>query len=284
LEGTGDFTISEGNNIASTGRVSIPEDPILEMQDQLDEKEDEDESDDDKMHELLFNKDIYKELRIRGYDYGPKFQGLVEARGDGRRGKAKWTGHWVSFVDSVCHLALVALPIRALFIPIGFQSIRCDPNILFEAIENVKKQKEEEKKDSEEKPTEFFYFSETAKERKTLDEINTLEDIKSKDVIAEVRPDIEDTEEADAMVKAQLRATLVQGEDKMASEILGITNIGLESPEVDEDKISILPVSFDLNFRSIVTKGMFQNRKLIIKCLIIYQMFIKVLKSRDSYP
>jgi hypothetical protein len=80
-----------------------------------------------------------------------------------------------------------------------------------------------------------------------------------------VRPDIEDTEEADAMVKAQLRATLVQGEDKMASEILGITNIGLESPEVDEDKISILPVSFDLNFRSIVTKGMFQNKKLIIK-------------------
>jgi len=86
LEGTGDITISEGNNIAANGKVSIPEDPILEMQDQLDQ-EIEELDDDDKMNELLFNKDIYKELRIRGYDYGPKFQGLIEARGDGRRGE-----------------------------------------------------------------------------------------------------------------------------------------------------------------------------------------------------
>jgi len=259
LEGTGDFTISEGNNIAATGKVSIPEDPILEMQDQLDEKEEiNEDEEEDKMHELLFNKDIYKELRIRGYDYGPKFQGLIEARGDGRRGKAKWTGHWVSFVDSVMHLALVALPIRALFIPIGFQSIRCDPNVLFEAIEQVKKQKEDEVEDENAEKPEFFYFSEKAQEKKALDEINPNDDIKGTDVIAEIRPDMsgQETEEADALVKQQLKATLVQGEERMATEILGITNIGLESQNVDEDKISILPVSFDLNFRSIVTKGL----------------------------
>ena len=47
--------------------------------------EDEDDCEDSK--EVLFTKDIYKELRIRGYDYGPKFRGLVEARGDGKRGR-----------------------------------------------------------------------------------------------------------------------------------------------------------------------------------------------------
>ncbi|CAG2105802.1 unnamed protein product [Medioppia subpectinata] len=208
------------------------------------------------MHEILFNKDIYKELRIRGYDYGPKFQGLIEARGDGRRGKAKWTGHWVSFVDSVCHLALVALPIRTLFIPIGFQSIRCDPNVLFEAIEQVKKAKEETTELNEEKP-EFFYFRENAK-IKALDEINLEDDIKGTEIIGEIRPDMDESEtkEADFMVKQQIKAAMVGGEDKMASEILGISNIGLEADNADDENISILPVSFDLNFRSIVTKGL----------------------------
>lgn len=34
----------------------------------------------------LANKEIYKELRIRGYDYGPSFQGLISASGDGKSG------------------------------------------------------------------------------------------------------------------------------------------------------------------------------------------------------
>ena len=155
MESTGDFTIIENGNVVSTGRVWIPEDD-LEMQEQLEvTNEEEDELDDDeKLHEILTSKEIYKELRIRGYDYGPRFQGLVEARGDGKEGKCKWTGHWISFFDSVMHLALVALPIRALFVPVGFQSIRCDPNILYESIRLAKlehqKQEELEQKEKEE--------------------------------------------------------------------------------------------------------------------------------------
>lgn len=40
--------------------------------------------------DYLTGREIYKELRIRGYDYGSKFQGLVEARSDGAIGK--WKG------------------------------------------------------------------------------------------------------------------------------------------------------------------------------------------------
>ncbi len=88
LNGTGDFTISEGNSIAATGRVFSPEDPMFQFQNLLEEElEPEDEDDCEDLKEVLLNKDIYKELRIRGYDYGPKFRGLVEARGDGKRGE-----------------------------------------------------------------------------------------------------------------------------------------------------------------------------------------------------
>jgi fatty acid synthase len=85
LPGSGEFTISEGASIAATGRVFSPEEPMFEFQDQL-EEEPEDEDDCEDLKEVLLHKDIYKELRIRGYDYGPKFQGLIEARGDGKRG------------------------------------------------------------------------------------------------------------------------------------------------------------------------------------------------------
>jgi fatty acid synthase, animal type len=81
LEDTGDFTITEGSSIACTGKVFIPNDPILEMQDHIDSPEI-----DDNNQEILTSKEIYKELRIRGYNYGPNFRGLVEARSDGRRG------------------------------------------------------------------------------------------------------------------------------------------------------------------------------------------------------
>lgn len=36
---------------------------------------------------LLSDKDVYKELRLRGYDYGPTFQGIIESNS---RGEVFW--------------------------------------------------------------------------------------------------------------------------------------------------------------------------------------------------
>ena len=87
LEHTGDFTVTDGPNICCTGRVYVPDDPILELQHKLEEDDSDEVEDKEILNEILYTKDIYKELRVRGYDYGPKFQGLIEARGDGRRGE-----------------------------------------------------------------------------------------------------------------------------------------------------------------------------------------------------
>ena len=51
---------------------------------------------------------IYKELRLRGYDYGPTFQGILGASSSGTKGELLWNGNWVSFLDTmlqVCSLA-----------------------------------------------------------------------------------------------------------------------------------------------------------------------------------
>jgi hypothetical protein len=85
--------------------------------------------------------DIYKELKIRGYDYGPKFRGIQELTFDSFNkihGKVLWTGNWVSFMDSLIQTQALVLPFRKMFVPVMISSLRCDPKVLFDAIEDSK--------------------------------------------------------------------------------------------------------------------------------------------------
>lgn len=78
---------------------------------------------------------VYKELQIRGYEYGPSFQGVVEAASDGSVGRIKWTGQWVSFVDSLLHVLILAADDRALRIPTGIDYFQCDPSVMMAAVD-----------------------------------------------------------------------------------------------------------------------------------------------------
>ncbi len=85
--------------------------------------------------------DIYKELRIRGYDYGPKFRGIKELRIEDSRkiyGDIEWTGNMIPFMDSLIQSQAIALPFRKIFIPVMISSLRCDPKKFFDAIEERK--------------------------------------------------------------------------------------------------------------------------------------------------
>ncbi len=144
------------------------------------------------------------------------------------------------------HLALMALPIRALFIPIGFQSIVCDPNVMFAAIEEAKKVEDKEKivKETED----FFYFNESS--RKKYDQ-----HIDEGEVTSHLND--EGKKETEDFLTDKIKDTIKMGEESMASEFLGISDTSLKRDVNDEGKVSIVPVAFDLNLRSIVTKGLF---------------------------
>ena len=133
METSGDFSISEGGSIVATGRVFVPEEPVLKLGHIVDEHKVPNPE-----HTLVLTpKDIYKELRVRGYDYGPTFQGLKEATEDGRKGTIKWSGSWISFADAMLQLAIIGKKTRGLFLPVRFQAVRCDPRILLKAVEET---------------------------------------------------------------------------------------------------------------------------------------------------
>lgn len=70
----GDFEISESGGIVVTGRIYESESNMLQYvndvrQDMATSTE----------YLKMESRDIYKELRLRGYEYGPTFQGILES-------------------------------------------------------------------------------------------------------------------------------------------------------------------------------------------------------------
>jgi len=127
----------ENNNIVSHGRICVLEDDNLHSQNHIDDQQSNTFSD----PLMLDSMDVYKELRVRGYDYGPKFRGIQEIKTENFHkiyARIKWTGNWISFMDSILQMMSVVVPFRKLFVPVIITSLKCDPKLFFDAIEKYK--------------------------------------------------------------------------------------------------------------------------------------------------
>jgi hypothetical protein len=128
----------EGNHVSSFGRIYVSDDS-LRNQNYIYNKKTDNKGNIDLI--TLDANDVYKELRVRGYDYGPKFRGIQELRIedlDKVFGNIEWTGNMIPFLDSLLQSQAIALPFRKIFVPVMISSLRCDPKKFFEAIEERK--------------------------------------------------------------------------------------------------------------------------------------------------
>ncbi|KAM8991828.1 fatty acid synthase [Ara ararauna] len=75
----------------------------------------------------LLKDDIYQELHLRGYNYGPTFQGVLECNSEASRGKVLWNGNWVTFLDTLLHMMVLAESGRSLRLPTRIRSVCIDP-------------------------------------------------------------------------------------------------------------------------------------------------------------
>uniref|UniRef100_T1ITL1 Fatty acid synthase n=1 Tax=Strigamia maritima TaxID=126957 RepID=T1ITL1_STRMM len=131
LEVGGEFEVSEGSTIAVTGRIRIAESKNCQLKEPLTEtiKADEDSF-------KLKSGDVYKELRLRGYEYGPTFQGIVESNTDGTKAVVSWKDNWISFTDTMLQLSVLQTSARQLLLPTKIQYIKIDPQYHLEALDN----------------------------------------------------------------------------------------------------------------------------------------------------
>ncbi|XP_010886932.2 fatty acid synthase [Esox lucius] len=127
MPATNRFEVSENGNLAVSGKVSILEDAALDsFHSQIGEPIA--GADVDSKLRLTAS-DIYKELRLRGYDYGKTFQGILESNNAGDSGMLQWTGNWVTFLDTMLQMIVVGLSGRSLRLPTRIRSVCVDPTI-----------------------------------------------------------------------------------------------------------------------------------------------------------
>ncbi|CAN8029810.1 unnamed protein product, partial [Ixodes persulcatus] len=120
---SGEFEVYEAGTVAASGRIFLAEDG----QELLD-------------HEAPFGppetvtfdlnaEDIYKELRLRGYEYSGSFQGILKADIQHPYGKLKWEDNWVTFLDTMLQFSILSNPVRSFNLPVRIHSCKVDPAV-----------------------------------------------------------------------------------------------------------------------------------------------------------
>ncbi|XP_014671172.1 PREDICTED: fatty acid synthase-like [Priapulus caudatus] len=118
MQATGDFQVTEGETLVARGRITahasldIPEPLKL------------------KGHGEplpLCADDVYKELRMCGYDYSGEFQAIVAASLDLSDAKVAWTGNWVQFVDNMMQQIVRSMYTRTFRLPTRIRHIKINP-------------------------------------------------------------------------------------------------------------------------------------------------------------
>ncbi|CAB3260160.1 unnamed protein product [Arctia plantaginis] len=130
LDGTGEFDVCEGGAVVVTGFVRLADDPRAERLSDLEQPRPEPEP-----GLLPLNTDdIYKELRLRGYNYGGIFRGIRSSDPRGTAGELAWDDNWISFMDTMLQFGIIGVDTRELYLPTRLQRALIDPQAQLAAV------------------------------------------------------------------------------------------------------------------------------------------------------
>ncbi|KAL2719273.1 fatty acid synthase-like [Vespula squamosa] len=122
-KGTGNFEVAEKGVAIVTGMIRVATN-LSEEKIPLDVIE----ANVDNEKEVLETKDIYKELKLRGYEYSGLFRSLHSASVSGKNGHIEWKRDWVAFMDNILQMRILALDTRGLYVPTGIRKLIIDIN------------------------------------------------------------------------------------------------------------------------------------------------------------
>nr|XP_022904132.1 fatty acid synthase isoform X2 [Onthophagus taurus] len=133
FEGSGEFEICEGGSVAVSGKIFKPENIEKETLN-LSPKT---STDNDLLN--LTTADIYKELRLRGYDYEGLFKGITESDNKGLNGKLKWSENWISLMDTMLQFSILGQNTKELYLPTRLHKAVINPKALYDYLNDEQK-------------------------------------------------------------------------------------------------------------------------------------------------
>lgn len=87
--------------------------------------------------EVMKMKDIYKEFRLRGYQYTGLFRGLKSSSTTGKQGHITWTYDWLTFLDNMLQMKILGIDTRSLYVPTKIQKLVIDTKLHVQHVRNA---------------------------------------------------------------------------------------------------------------------------------------------------
>ncbi|CAG9820290.1 unnamed protein product [Phaedon cochleariae] len=116
---SGSFEINEGDYPVVTGKISTFDENINEIS-----KTYRDHGSIDTSKLELTTKDVYKELRLRGYNYKGAFRSIVSCDVQATNALIKWDKNWVTFLDNMLQMKILHADSRLLYVPTYISYLR----------------------------------------------------------------------------------------------------------------------------------------------------------------
>jgi len=82
-------------------------------------------------------RDIYKELRLRGYQYNGWFRGLKSASISGKNGHIIWRNNWLTFMDTMLQMRIMGYDTNDLYVPTSIQKLVINPMLHARKLRNA---------------------------------------------------------------------------------------------------------------------------------------------------
>ncbi|KAG7203853.1 hypothetical protein KM043_017907 [Ampulex compressa] len=124
--GTGQFEIVDDSVAIVTGRIRHMTNPLKDKVLPEVVQQYKDNYEIESQEESMITKDVYKELKLRGYQYSGLFRGIKSASITGTKGHIEWSDNWVTFLDSMLQLTALSWDSRGLFLPTSIEKLVID--------------------------------------------------------------------------------------------------------------------------------------------------------------
>ncbi|XP_076267679.1 fatty acid synthase-like [Rhynchophorus ferrugineus] len=116
---SGNFQISHEDTVVVKGRIRI----ALKNETQLATLE---KLDITNQSIFMTKKDIYKELKLRGYNYTKLFRSIESCDVSAQQGHIRWHENWVAFMDNMLQMNILQEDTRLLYVPINIGRLTID--------------------------------------------------------------------------------------------------------------------------------------------------------------
>ncbi|KYM83949.1 Fatty acid synthase [Atta colombica] len=127
IQKDGKFEITEEDRVVVIGTVYETSNPEMTSTDLLWENDEE---------EHMTAQDIYKELKLRGYQYSCWFRGLKSASISGKKGHIIWRNNWITFIDAMLQINTLGYDTRDLCVLTSIQKLVINPMLHNQKLRN----------------------------------------------------------------------------------------------------------------------------------------------------